>query len=81
MSELKAYAKPPALVELCLQAGACTRPLLSSTQAGLISEPFHVQFVTSHDPSIYCAYPTYPSQTAYVELRSGRVEAPACRVS
>jgi len=51
--------KPPKSV--CLQdlsrvreeAGAYTRPLLSSTLAVLPSEPFFVQFVTSYDPSIY----------------------------
>jgi class 3 adenylate cyclase len=33
-------------------AGAYTRPLHSSTQAGLVREPFCVQFVASDDPSI-----------------------------
>ena len=37
------------------------------------SEMFRVQFVTSYDPSIYCRYPTYPTNSAYVELKSGRV--------
>ena len=36
-----------------LAAGAYTRPLLTSTLAVLVSEPFYVQFVTSYDPSIY----------------------------
>jgi hypothetical protein len=35
------------------EAGAYTRPLLSSTQAVLVSAPFCVQFAKSYDPSIY----------------------------
>jgi len=42
-------AEPPIVRE----AGAYTRPLLSSTSAVLVSEPCCVQFVTSYDPSIY----------------------------
>jgi len=36
-----------------VEAGAYTRPLLTSTSAILISEPVCVPFVTSYDPSIY----------------------------
>jgi hypothetical protein len=34
------------------QAGAYTRPLLSSTYAVLVSEPVCVHFVESHDPCV-----------------------------
>jgi len=58
-------------------AGAYTRPLLSSTYAVLVSEPCRVQFVKyeywSYDPYVYRRYPTYPTGSAYVELRCGRV--------
>jgi hypothetical protein len=55
------------------EAGAQSGPLFSSTLAVLVIEPFRVLFVMSSDPRIYWRYPTYPTQSAYVELRSGRV--------
>jgi hypothetical protein len=59
-------------MERAIAAGAHTRPLLSSTSAVLVSEPFSVQFVTIYDPYIY-RYPAYPTKSAHVELRIGRV--------
>jgi hypothetical protein len=40
-------------IEHAETAGAYTRPLLSSTQAVLVSEPFCVQFVTTYDPYMF----------------------------
>ena len=53
-------------------AGAYTHPLLSSIPGLMVSEPFCVKFATRYEPCI-CIYPTYPTNGAYVELRSGRV--------
>ena len=63
------------IVRLGSLAGPYTRPLLTSTYAVLVSEPLCVQVVkySSHDPSIYRRYPTYPTKSANVEVRSGGV--------
>jgi hypothetical protein len=69
------------MVSATLQAGAYTRPLLSSTSAVLVSEPFYIQFVKSCNPDTHGRYPTYPSKRAYVELGRGRMSGPGCRTS
>ena len=52
-----------------LQAGADTRPLLSSTQAVLVTPPVSPGLIDWGEIS----HPTYPTKCAYVEPKSGRV--------
>ena len=53
--------------------GAYTRPLLSSTSAVLVTPPRVLCLIDWGKPM----HPTYPTKYAYVELKRGRVSAPA----